>query len=380
MEINLNREDFLNGIKIVEKITAQKAIQPILSNILIQSVASDRIQFSATDLTLGITYKTQATVIEEGKITLSARKISEIVSRVSSSEISLKTEDETNNIKIKSGKTEFDLIGMNAQDFPTVIEENPEDTNNTDNDTKTIVLNKNEFSKAIKQVIFAVSIQETQPVLTGVCFNIENNILELAATDGNRLTKTQRELKEPVEEPINIIVPSKTLNEVQRISSLVEDENITLKIQKNKIIFEFMNLKFQSKLIAGVYPKYQQLIPKSADKKIIVDRAELINSIERVSVMVNDRTNVVKFNFKQGQLEIMADTPEAGRSKDYIDIEYDFDDMLTAFNYKFVLDGLKTMDTKNIIVEISDVLAASIFKPQDDNNDYICLIMPVKVQ
>ena len=107
---------------------------------------------------------------------------------------------------------------------------------------------------------------------------------------------------------------------------------------------------------------------------------KLINSIERVSPLVNDRTNVERFNLKQGQLEIMADTPEAGKSKDYIDIEYDFDDMLIAFNYKYVLDGLKNMDSKNIEIEVSDVLAASIFKPQDDKEDYICLIMPVKVQ
>ena len=374
MEIVLNKEDFSNGIKIVEKITSQKAIQPILSNILIETVTSDRIKFCATDLNLAINYKTSAEVIGEGAITLSAKKISEIVSKLSSTEVTLKTSEETDNIKIKSGKTEFDMIGLSAVEFPKVLD----DTDTPE--TKTIVLNKNEFSKAIKQVIFAVSQQETQAVLTGVCFNIENNILELAATDGNRLTRIQKEINTTVDELINFIVPAKTLAEVQRISSIVEDENITLKIQKNKILFEFENLAFQSRLIDGIYPKYQQLIPNASERKIVIDRAELINSIERVSIMVNDRTNVVRFNFSAGQLEIMADTPEAGRSKDYIDIQYDFDDMLTAFNYKYVLDGLKNMDSKNVEIEISDVLAASIFKPQDDKNNYICLIMPVKVQ
>ena len=374
VEIILNKEDFSNGIKIVEKVTSQKAIQPILSNILIETVSSDRIRFCATDLNLAINYKTKAQVEKEGSITLSARKISEIVSKLSSSEITLKSIDETNNVKIKSGKTEFDLISLNLDEFPKTSNETSQE------EYKTVVLNKNEFSKAIKQVIFAVSQQETQAVLTGVCFTIEGNILELAATDGNRLTRIQKEIKTPSDELINFIVPSKTLQEVQRISSLVEDEDITLKIQKNKILFEFEDLAFQSRLIDGVYPKYQQLIPAANDKKIVIDRAELINSIERVSIMVNDRTNVVKFNFTQGQLEIMADTPEAGRSKDYIDIEYNFDDMLTAFNYRYVLDGLKNMDSKNVEIEISDVLAASIFKPQDDNSNYICLIMPVKVQ
>ena len=374
VEIVLNKEDFSNGIKIVEKVTSQKAVQPILSNILIETVTSDRVRFCATDLNLAINYKTSAEIIEEGSITISAKKVSEIVSKLSSTEVALKSQEDTNNIKIKSGKTEFDLIGLPATEFPKVLD----DTDTPE--TKTVVLNKNEFSKAIKQVIFAVSVQETQPVLTGVCFNIENNILELAATDGNRLARIRKEMETTVDELINFIVPAKTLAEIQRISSMVEDENITLKIQKNKILFEFENSTFQSRLIDGIYPKYQQLIPNANEKKVIIDRAELINSIERVSVMVNDRTNVMRFNFSQGQLEIMADTPEAGRSKDYIDVEYNFDDMLTAFNYKYMLDGLKNMDSKNIEIEISDVLAASILKPQDDKSDYICLIMPVKVQ
>lgn len=373
MEIILNKEDFLNGIKIVEKVASQKAIQPILSNILIETVSSDRVRFCATDLNLSINYKVPAQVLTEGSITLS-KKISEIVPKLSSTEINLKTQDDTDNIKIKSGKTEFDLIGMPASGFPNVIE------NTLNDEFKTIILNKNEFAKAIKQVIFAVSIQETQAVLTGVCFTIENNCLELAATDGNRLTRIQKKIDTTLEEAVNFIVPAKTLQELLRISSVVEDENVTLKIQKNKIIFEFENATFQSMLIDGIYPKYQQLIPNEGEKKIVIDRAELITSIERVAIMVNDRTNVVRFNFNHNQLEIMADTPEAGRSKDYIDIEYDFDEMHTAFNYKYVLDGLKNMDTKNVEIEISDTLAASIFKPQGDMNNYICLIMPVKVQ
>ena len=374
MEITLNREDFSNAIKIVEKITSQKALQPILSNILIETVSSDRVKFCATDLNLAINFKTSALVSSQGSVTLSAKKLSELVAKLSSTEINLATVEDSDNVKIKSGKTEFVLIGLPSVEFPKVLE------NISEEEFKTVVLNKNEFSKAIKQVIFAVSQQETQGVLTGVCFNIENNIIELATTDGNRLTRVQKEILSKVDELINFIVPAKTLQEVQRISALVEDENIVLKIQKNKILFEFENLSFQSRLIEGSYPKYQQLIPVNNDKKISIDRCELINSIERVSVMVNDRTNVVRFNFKQGQLEIMADTPEAGRSKDYIDIEYDFDEILTAFNYKYVLDGLKNMESKNVEIEISDTLAAAIFKPQDEKDNYICLIMPFKVQ
>ena len=375
MEITLNREDFSLGIKIVEKITAQKAIQPILSSVLIETEPDNKIKLSATDLNFAISYKIPSENLGEGTVALSAKKMSELVLKLTSSQVSLKTIEDTSNVRIKSGKAEFDLICMNPSEYPKVMDNSSEEEN-----FKTVVLNKNELSKCIKQVVFAVSTQETQAVLTGVCFNIENNILEMAATDGNRLTRVKKQLSENYGENINFIVPSKALAEVQRISSMVEDENITLKIYKNKIIFRFENLVFQSRLIDGVYPKYQQLIPQNNDKKIIVDRAELINAIDRVSILVNDRTSVIKFNFTANQLEVMAETPEAGKSKDYIDIEYSYDDMLTAFNYKYVLDALKNMDTKNIEIAVSDVLAASIFKPCDDDNNYICLIMPVKVQ
>ena len=373
MEIILNKEDFANSIKIVEKITAQRAIQPVLSNILIETVSSDRIKLTATDLNLAIEYKTKAEVIEEGSVTLNAKKTAEIVSRLYSSEVKIKTENDSNNVLIKSGKTEFHLISINPEEFP---KNNPAAQAD---EFKTIVLNKNEFSKSLKQILFAVSTQETQAVLTGVSFNVTGNVLELAATDGNRLTRIQKEIQSPIEEQVDFIVPGKTLSEVQRISTMIDDEDITIKFSKNKVLFEFENLSFQSRLIEGSYPKYQQLIPVNNDKKIIADRVELINVIERVSVMVSERTNVVKFNFTQGQLEISADTPDAGSSKDYIDIKYEQEDILTAFNYKYVLDGLKNMDTSEIMIEIADVLAATIFKPVEDKDNYICLIMPVKV-
>ena len=373
MEIILNKEDFSNGIKIVEKVTMQKAIQPILSNILIETVSSDKIRLTATDMNLAIDYETKAEVIQEGSITLNAKKLSEIVSKLSSTDVKLKTEENTPNILIKSGKTEFYLIGLDADEFPRTIDKGKTD------DFVTVVINKNEFSKALKQVLFAVSIQETQAVLTGVSFSITANVLELAATDGNRLTRIQKEIRNSAERPINFIVPGRTLLEIQRISSILNDEDITLKISKNKIIFEFENSTFQSRLIEGSYPKYQQLIPINNDKKIIIDRVELISAIERVAVMLSEKNYTIKFNFLDDMLEISADTSEVGKSKDYIDIEYDQGNMLTAFNYKYVLDGLKNMDTSEIVIEISDVLAATIFKPTDDTDNYICLIMPVKV-
>ena len=205
----------------------------------------------------------------------------------------------------------------------------------------------------------------------------------MVATDGNRLTRARKEINSK-EENVMFISPSRTLLEVSRIISMLKDESVKFILKKNKIIFEFENVTFQSRLIEGTYPKYQQLIPTTNEKNVTINREELIQAIELVSVMVNERTNIVKFNFENNGLEISTDTPESGSGKDFLDIEYDYENLLIAFNYKYVLDSLKNMDSKNVKIEMCTNLSASIFKPEaednEEDNNYICLIMPVQVR
>ena len=365
MEIVLNKEDFLNGIKVVKNITSSKGVQPVLSNILIETITSDRVMFVATDLNLGISFKLKAEVIQTGKITLSAKTLEEIVNKLPDKPIVLKLDEETNVVTISCGKSKFELIGINAEE-------------DKEFEIKTGLLNK-----GIKQTAFSTAQNETGSVLSGVCFNIDSNILEMVATDGNRLTRARKEINSKGESVI-FITPSRTLVEVSRIISMLKDDTVKFVLKKNKIVFEFENVTFQSRLIDGTYPKYQQLIPTTNEKTVAIDREELIKAIELVSVMVNERTNIVKFNFENNGLEISTDTPESGSGKDFLDIEYSYENLLIAFNYKYVLDSLKNMDSKNVKVEMSTNLSASIFKPEAENeeedNNYICLIMPVQVR
>ena len=185
-------------------------------------------------------------------------------------------------------------------------------------------------------------------------------------------------------EDIIFISPARTLVEVSRIISMVKDERVKFIVKRNKIIFEFDDVTFQSRLIEGTYPKYQQLIPVTNEKTVSIVREELIQAIERVSVMVNERTNIVKFNFENNSLEISTDTPESGSGKDFLDISYEYENLLIAFNYRYILDSLKNMDSKNVKIEMSTNLSASIFKPEgeseEEENNYICLVMPVQVR
>ena len=378
MEIILNKEDLLNGIKVVEKITAQKGSQPVLSNILIETLSNDRVRFCATDLNLSISHKIKAQVEKEGQITLSAKRLGEITSRIDNKPVRLSLNVDTNVVTISCGKAKFELIGINANEFPKVFDEQTQQE-----DEQSFEINKNTLIKGVKQVVFSAALHESASILSGVCFNIDSNTLEIVATDGNRLTRASKEINSKDESAI-FIVPARTVQELIRISSIVEDEKVTIKLKKAKIYFEFEDVIFQSKLINGTYPKYHQLIPTTNDKIVYTDRDELIGVIERVSVMVNERTNIIKFTFNKNTLELSTDSPDAGSGKDFIDIDSNFDEIVIAFNYKYVLKSLKNMDTPKVKIEIATSLSATLFKPANEHMEgdesYVCLIMPVQVR
>ncbi len=372
------RKHLLNGIKVVEKITAQKSSQPVLSNILIETVSNDRVRFLATDLNLSISRRVNAKVEKEGKITLSAKRLGEITSKLDNKPVNLSLNPDTNIVTISCGNAKFELIGINANEFPKVFDEET-----AEDEEKSFEINKNTLIKGVKQVVFSAAVHESASILSGVCFNIDSNTLEIVATDGNRLTRASKEINSKDDSEI-FIVPSRTLQELIRISAIIEDEKVTIRLKKAKIRFEFEDVIFQSKLINGTYPKYHQLIPTSNDKIVYIDREELIGVIERVCVMVNERTNIIKFSFNKNTLELSTDSPDAGSGKDFIDIDSNFDEIVIAFNYKYVLDSLKNMDTKKVKIEIATSLSATLFKPANEHMEgdesYVCLIMPVQVR
>ena len=216
-------------------------------------------------------------------------------------------------------------------------------------------------------------------------FSILNeNTLETVATDGNRLTRSRIPINSKGEN-LTFICAYRTLMELSKLISLVDDKTVKFTVLPNRILFEFENIFFQSGLIDGTYPRYQQLIPTTNEKIATIDREKLINTIDRVSVMVNNRTNIMKFNFEDSSLEISTDTPEAGSAKENMDIQYISENLLIAFNYKYVLDVLRNIQNEKIRIEMSTNLSATVIKPEESEEEnsgdsYLCLIMPVQVR
>lgn len=373
MEFVIKKEDLFNGIKIVERATAMKGLQPVLANILIESVDKSTMKFCATDLDLTVIAKVQAQVVSEGKITLPAKKLSDIVSRLGEGLITFKLDEETNTVNLTYKNTKFDIIGISASEFPAVEENIKLDEENA------IQIDLKPFTKAIRQAGFAAAGYESNNLLSGVVCDISESILEMASTDGNRLARV-REKIENKGKTGQLIIPSKTLQEFIKMSAFIEEDNIKIFTDKTKLILKSENTLLISRLMEGQYPKYNQLIPQDSSNTAIVNISQLISSLERVAIMVNEKTSIVRFEFKDNKLVLKADTPDSGASEDEFDIEYSPEEELKiAFNYRYVLESLKNMETTEVKIGLNTPLSATVLKPNNEE-DYVCLIMPVQIR
>ena len=373
MEFTIEKESLLTNLKIVEKTTVARGIQPVLSNILINAAPDNFITFSATDLDINIVSKTIASVQTPGKITLPAKKLSEIVSRLSNKPVVFSLNEETNIVNISCGNSKFELIGISADEFPQTL--NEEELK----DKESVEIELNPFIKSIKYTAFSAANYENRNIISGVFCSISKENIEMAATDGNRLTRIVEKITNEKGTEISCVIPSKTLQEFLRIASLLNDDKIALIIEKTRIIFKTASMIMSSRLLEGEYPPYKQLIPQNCEKNAEVNREEMISALERVSVMVNERTNIVRFIFGENTLFLKADTPDAGHGEDSISIEYTDEELTIAFNYRYVLDSLKIMESERVKIGLGGSLSATLFKPVSDD-DYLCLIMPIQIR
>ena len=376
MEFTIEKETLLTNLKIVEKTTVVRGIQPVLSNILINASSDNFITFSATDLDINIMSKAIASVQTPGKITLPAKKLSEIASKLSNKPVVFSLNEETNVVTISCGNSKFELIGISADEFPSII--NEEELK----EKECVEIDLNPFIKSVKYTAFSAANYENRNIISGVFCSISKESLEMAATDGNRLTRNVEKITNEKDTNISCVIPSKTLQEFLRIASFLKDlneEKLCLIIEKTRIIFKTSSMIMSSRLLEGEYPPYKQLIPQQCEKNAVVKRDEMISALERVAIMVNERTNIVRFIFGENTLFLKADTPDAGLGEDSIGIEYTDEELTIAFNYRYVLETLKIMESEKIHIGLGGSLSATLFNPVSDD-DYLCLIMPIQIR
>jgi DNA polymerase-3 subunit beta len=375
MKFAVQREDIHQAVAAVQRATATRVIQPILSNILIESAGSDNLKLSATDLDFAIETTIPAKILEEGRITLSAKKLAEIISKLAGGrEIEFAIDEAIQTACIKCDTALFDMRTLPADEFPNIKQID---------DTDYLEVDGKAFIRAINQTAFAAASYDANNVLGGVFFQLNENGLEMAATDGSRLARRIEAVSEggvPVQLNVSAIIPAKALQEFLKLcASDVRDQPVRLAIQDGQISFRTPRFYVLSRLLDGQYPKYNQLIP--AENKIVAfaNKKAFIDSLERTAVMANERTNIVKLSLDNNNMSLAAQTPDVGDSKDTMAVLYDGDTLNIAFNYKYVIDALKVIESDDVRMETNGPLSPTIFKGKEDNG-YLCLVMPVQVK
>ena len=329
MKTQVLQENLSKALSICTRFTSSRIQIPVLANILFKT-NKNKLSLLATNLETSIAISIGAKVTKEGDITIPARVINEIVSNLNPGQIDLETEKDI--LKVKTSNFQSVITGLNSSDFPNIPSETGVDS---------FKIESKDLLDALFSVLFAVSSDETRPVLTGVLVIFTKEFLTFVATDGFRLS--QKKIKnQNIKEERKLILPKSVLVELSRV---VESENVTFSYKKsdNQLILGLDDMVLSSRIIEGEFPDFERIIPKETKIKVSLDKDDLLKSVKLAGVFARDSANVVKLTVSKNNLEVSAESSQSGSQKNQLDakIDRDFSDSFTiAFNYRFLEDFL----------------------------------------
>ncbi len=367
MKLSVLQENFLKATSFAFRFASPKAQLPVLGNILLRATKT-KLEVAATNLETSISIQIGAKVANEGEITIPGKIITELVSNLPLGPVEIESEKEQ--LTIACGSFSSSVLGMNSSDFPSIP---------TTIDKKTsITLPREEFIKSISSVIFATSIDETRPLLTGVLFLFEKEKLTLVATDGFRLSKKEIKLEKGSKD-FRVILPRGILLE---LSKLEEELLLNFFEKENQVLFGAGDTVLASRILEGVYPDFEKIIPKNYLYKIILDKEELLRAVKLASIFARDSGNVVKISLGEDFIDIFAESQSAGSQKGRVDAKIEKKDKKNfeiAFNFRFLEELLGAISGEEVEIEFSGEGAPGVFKDPKDPS-FLHLIMPVKIQ
>ena len=369
MKFVIEKNILLDALNNVIKALSQKITIPVLNGIVME-VNENGLELLASDseltIKVSIDKKDIKNIESEGKIVIQSRYILDIVRKMPSDLICFESVD--NNVKIYSDKNEFLLNCYNLSDYPNI---------SIDKSSNIINLDSTILREIINQTSYAMSTQEVRPLLTGLNLKINGEILECIATDSYRLAKKVVKLNSIVEDSINIVIPGKSVNEL--VSILKEDDNVEIHLFSNKILFVYKNIMFQSTLLNGTYPDTTNYIPKEFVYMINVNLKDYYDAIDRASIITLSKDkNIVKMSIEDKKMIIFGSSSENGKTKEELIIESNNKNKLDiSFSSKYMMDALKVLNTKDIILQINGDDKPIIINAVDDDT-VIELILPIK--
>lgn len=363
MKIKINQRDISRSINIVQKGISNRSSLQILNGIKMET-KDGRLKLTATDLEIGIETYVNCEIIEEGSIVVSSRIFGDIIKKLPQSDISIDVKDF--NMNIICEKSEFNILGNDPKEYPelpTIINQN------------SFNMPKDLFRSAIRQTVFATSQDETRPILTGVLLEVKDRIGSFVALDGYRLAL--RSIPIEAEEDVNIVIPAKALLELNKILDDT-DEEFKIIIAPNHIIFNLGDTLFSSRLLEGQFLNYKDIIRDDHNTTVTVDKKNFQSSLERASLLAKEeKANLIKLNVEDSMIVIKSNS-EIGNVNEEMSAYAEGEKVDIAFNSRYILEGIKVIDTDEIELHFMGSLNPCIIKPVGDGN-YTYLVLPVRL-
>ena len=363
MKLICSKSNLLRGVNIVSKAVPTRTTMAILECILIDA-STNEIKLMANDMELGIETRVEGEIAERGVIALDAKIFSEIVRKLPDSDVMIETDASFKTV-ISCEKAKFNIPGKSGEDFaylPMIEKDEP------------LTISQYTLKEMIRQTIFSIAVNENNKLMTGELFEVKDNNLRVVTLDGHRISIRTIELKESYE-PIKVIVPGKTLNEISKILSAETDENVSIFFTDNHILFEFDQTMVVSRLIEGEYFRIDQMLSSDYETKVRVNKKEFLSCIDRATLLVKegDKKPII-VNITDSGMELKINSA-LGSMNEEIDIQKQGKDLMIGFNPKFLIDALRVIDDEEVDLYMVNPKAPCFIKNAEES--YIYLILPV---
>ena len=363
MKLICSKASLLKGVSIVSKAVPSRTTMPILNCILIDASANE-IKLTANDMELGIETVIEGEIVERGIIALDAKFFSEIVRKLPDNDVVIESDD-TFQTTITCEKAKFNIVGKSGEDFSYLpyIEKN-----------ESISISQFTLKDVVRQTIFSIADNDTNKLMTGELFEINENRLRVLSLDGHRISIRNIELKESYS-PLKVVVPGKTLQEISKILTGEAEDMVDIFFADNHILFEFDETKVVSRLIEGEYFHIDQMLSSDYDTKVKINKREFLSCIDRATLLIRegDKKPII-LNIQDGSLQLKINS-FVGSMNEEIEIEKEGKDLLIGFNPKFFIDALRVIDDEEVTLYMVNPKAPCFIK--DDAGTYVYLILPV---
>jgi len=370
MEFTCQKNILLKAIQHTERVISNKTSLPILSNLLFE-VNGDILKISATDMEIGVEKKIKITSGEPGAILINSKTVSSIVSKLPDADVSLKVL-ENQSIEIKCAQSHFNIHGLPAEEFPKISKIT---------DGTNLEINIETLKELIKQTIISVSIDESKHILNGALIEINSDSIIGVATDGYRLSLKNVKGTYNIPERVQIIVPTKALNELMTMLSDDLEGKVNVSYSDSLVSFTVADFYLSTRIIKGQYPDYQQVIPKEYKTVITINKSDFTSSLDRCAVIASSSANIVKLELLDKQLLIQANTPDVGNVNELVDVEINNQEKIhISLNVRLLLEALKIIHTEFITLSLIDSLKPGVIRPfsKDKEADFLYVVMPIR--